>query len=200
MVRPSVWSPTRRAKVPPCSSHNRGRLVKVRGRLPLCCRSPGSWLAVVQPRARSTPRPRPSETAWPYPPHSSFPRCDDNRPRTADMFVRLSSVHPCVVLPAATPEEKIRFAFNNLVSGNQNAASALTTSTRGHTCMASPEELRGYATRCLTLAQRADDPNDKARLLQMAEAWRQLAEKAAAKAPAEPSNVESPSRSSGNTG
>ena len=68
--------------------------------------------------------------------------------------------------------------------------------------MASPEELRRYATRCLTLAQRADDPNDKARLLQMAEAWRQLADKAAAKAAtaanasAEVSNAEPPRRSS----
>jgi hypothetical protein len=46
--------------------------------------------------------------------------------------------------------------------------------------MASAEELRGYASRCLALAQRADDPNDKARLLQMAEAWKALADKAAA--------------------
>jgi hypothetical protein len=66
--------------------------------------------------------------------------------------------------------------------------------------MASPDELRGYATRCLTLAQRADDPNDKARLLQMAEAWRQLADKAAAKkASAELSNAEPPRRSSSGT-
>jgi hypothetical protein len=44
--------------------------------------------------------------------------------------------------------------------------------------MASAEELRSYASHCLALAQRADDPNDKARLLQMAEAWKSLADKA----------------------
>jgi hypothetical protein len=47
--------------------------------------------------------------------------------------------------------------------------------------MASAEELRSYASRCLVLAQRTDEPNDKARLLQMAEAWKALADKAAAK-------------------
>jgi hypothetical protein len=47
--------------------------------------------------------------------------------------------------------------------------------------MAKAEELRSYASRCLALAQRADDPGDKARLLQMAEAWKALADKAAAK-------------------
>jgi hypothetical protein len=47
--------------------------------------------------------------------------------------------------------------------------------------MASAEELRSYANRCLALAQRADNPSDKARLLQMAEAWKVLADKAAAK-------------------
>ena len=46
--------------------------------------------------------------------------------------------------------------------------------------MASVEELRSYASRCLELAQKADDPNDKARLLAMAEAWKALADKAAA--------------------
>jgi hypothetical protein len=49
------------------------------------------------------------------------------------------------------------------------------------TNMASAEELRSYASRCLALAQRADNPGDKARLLQMAEAWKALADKAAAK-------------------
>jgi hypothetical protein len=47
--------------------------------------------------------------------------------------------------------------------------------------MASAEELRSYASRCRTLAQRAVNPDDKARLLQMAEAWKALADKAAAK-------------------
>jgi hypothetical protein len=47
--------------------------------------------------------------------------------------------------------------------------------------MASAEELRSYASRCLALAQKAENPADKARLLQMAEAWKALADKAAAK-------------------
>ena len=46
--------------------------------------------------------------------------------------------------------------------------------------MASVEELRSYASRCLELAQKADDSNDKARLLAMAEAWKARADKAAA--------------------
>jgi hypothetical protein len=47
--------------------------------------------------------------------------------------------------------------------------------------MSSAEDLRSYASRCLALAQRAANPDDKARLLQMAEAWKALADKAAAK-------------------
>jgi hypothetical protein len=47
--------------------------------------------------------------------------------------------------------------------------------------MASAEELRSYASRCLALAQKAENPSDKARLLQMADAWKSLADKAAAK-------------------
>ncbi len=66
--------------------------------------------------------------------------------------------------------------------------------------MSSAEELRGYATRCLTLAQKADDPNDKARLLQMAEAWRQLADKTAAKLSADTSNAKPPRRSGNGAG
>jgi hypothetical protein len=40
------------------------------------------------------------------------------------------------------------------------------------------ERYRGYAAECLRLAQATDDANGKARLLQMAEAWRKLADDA----------------------
>jgi hypothetical protein len=43
--------------------------------------------------------------------------------------------------------------------------------------MASKEECLRYATECLSLAQRASDPTDKAHLLGMAQAWRELADK-----------------------
>jgi len=43
--------------------------------------------------------------------------------------------------------------------------------------MASKEECLRYATECLSLAQRASDPADKAHLLRMAQAWRELADK-----------------------
>ena len=46
--------------------------------------------------------------------------------------------------------------------------------------MARAEEYRRYAAECLALAQRAQDPNDRARLLEMAHAFNELAAKAAA--------------------
>jgi hypothetical protein len=42
--------------------------------------------------------------------------------------------------------------------------------------MASIEYL-GYAEQCVALAAKSSNPADKARLLQMAQAWRDLAEK-----------------------
>jgi hypothetical protein len=47
--------------------------------------------------------------------------------------------------------------------------------------MATAEECRRHAAECLRLAQDAKTPEDKARLLQMAQAWRELAEKLAEK-------------------
>lgn len=41
--------------------------------------------------------------------------------------------------------------------------------------MASAEEYLGYAAECVRLARDATDPDTKARLLQMAQAWRDLA-------------------------
>jgi hypothetical protein len=45
--------------------------------------------------------------------------------------------------------------------------------------MARAEDYRRYAAECLALAQRAD-PRDRARLLEMAQAFNELAAKAAA--------------------
>jgi hypothetical protein len=43
--------------------------------------------------------------------------------------------------------------------------------------MASAEEYRRHAAECLSLAQIAESAEDKNRLLDMAEAWRALAER-----------------------
>jgi hypothetical protein len=43
--------------------------------------------------------------------------------------------------------------------------------------MARADEYRRHAAECLRVAQRVSDPNDKALLVQMAERWRELAEK-----------------------
>jgi len=43
--------------------------------------------------------------------------------------------------------------------------------------MAPVDEYLQYAEQCLVLAARASNPGDKARLLQMAQAWRDLFEK-----------------------
>jgi hypothetical protein len=43
--------------------------------------------------------------------------------------------------------------------------------------MVSDDDYHRYAAECLALAQRTSDPNDKARLFDMAEAWRMLAQK-----------------------
>jgi hypothetical protein len=43
--------------------------------------------------------------------------------------------------------------------------------------MAAADEYRGYAAECLRLAQEAKTDEDRARLLRMAQAWRDLAER-----------------------
>jgi hypothetical protein len=43
--------------------------------------------------------------------------------------------------------------------------------------MTRAEIYRTYAAECLALAQKSQNPEDRARLLQMAQAWRQLAER-----------------------
>jgi hypothetical protein len=43
--------------------------------------------------------------------------------------------------------------------------------------MPSADDFRRYAAECVTLAQRMSDPADKTHMLQMAQAWCELAEK-----------------------
>lgn len=42
--------------------------------------------------------------------------------------------------------------------------------------MAAPDDYRRRAAECLALAQQIANPDDKAKMLEMAEAWRRLAE------------------------
>ena len=44
--------------------------------------------------------------------------------------------------------------------------------------MSRAEDYRRYAAKCLSLAQEISDPSDKAALVQMAQKWRELAQKA----------------------
>jgi hypothetical protein len=44
--------------------------------------------------------------------------------------------------------------------------------------MPSAEDYRQYAAQCLALAQQVSDPDARAHLLEMAQAWRELADKA----------------------
>jgi hypothetical protein len=43
--------------------------------------------------------------------------------------------------------------------------------------MPSAEEYRANAEQCFALAQKATDPDDRARLIQMAQSWRELADR-----------------------
>ena len=43
--------------------------------------------------------------------------------------------------------------------------------------MATAEEYRAFAAKCLALAQSISDQDDKARLIEMAQAWRDLADR-----------------------
>ena len=47
----------------------------------------------------------------------------------------------------------------------------------GSSSMSSADEYYEYVEQCITLASACVHPGDKARLLQMAKAWRELAEK-----------------------
>jgi hypothetical protein len=48
--------------------------------------------------------------------------------------------------------------------------------------MSRAQTYRQYSSLCLSLAQKSDNPNDKAMLLHMAETWRKLAERTEKKA------------------
>ena len=43
--------------------------------------------------------------------------------------------------------------------------------------MSSAEDYRAFAEQCFALAQKATDPDDRARLIQMAQSWRELADR-----------------------
>jgi hypothetical protein len=49
--------------------------------------------------------------------------------------------------------------------------------------MTSSDEYRRMAQECVELAERASDANDRVRLLAMAQAWRDMADKKEAKTP-----------------
>jgi hypothetical protein len=49
--------------------------------------------------------------------------------------------------------------------------------------MSRAEEYRRYAAECIRVAQETADPNDKALLLEMAQKWRELAERAERRQP-----------------
>ena len=53
----------------------------------------------------------------------------------------------------------------------------------GGSGMASADEYDEYAEQCMVLATKSSNPADKARLLQMAQAWRELTAKLDAKQP-----------------
>lgn len=54
--------------------------------------------------------------------------------------------------------------------------------------MARADDYRRYAAECLALAQRAKTPQDRARLLEMAHAWNEMAMKATEQAQDESQN------------
>jgi hypothetical protein len=63
---------------------------------------------------------------------------------------------------------------------NESPTGALTHAAGAACCardgVSSPVELRSYAVDCARLARSASDPHDKARLLNMARAWTELAD------------------------
>jgi hypothetical protein len=57
--------------------------------------------------------------------------------------------------------------------------------------MARADDYRRYAAECLALAQRAANPQDRTRLLEMANAWNQMAAKSDARSPSEDDSSDS---------
>jgi hypothetical protein len=66
-------------------------------------------------------------------------------------------------------------------SRNQSDFRRIPLGLRGNFHMSRAGQYRRYAAECLRLATSSDDVREKAVLLQMAEQWRQLAERAETK-------------------
>jgi hypothetical protein len=60
--------------------------------------------------------------------------------------------------------------------GTKNPLARLEGFYRGWD-MARADEFRRYAAECLRVAQKTNNPNDKAMMLEMAQKWRELAER-----------------------
>lgn len=77
-----------------------------------------------------------------------------------------------------------KFRIKSTGRAGTNAAAAAFPSVRGGNLrMSRAGQYRRYAVECLRLANSCDDIREKALLLQMAEHWRQLAERAETKDP-----------------
>jgi hypothetical protein len=75
-----------------------------------------------------------------------------------------------------------KFRIKSGVRGGTNPACAAFPSVRGGNLrMSRAGQYRRYAAECLRLATSSEDVREKAVLLQMAEQWRQLAERAETK-------------------
>jgi hypothetical protein len=59
----------------------------------------------------------------------------------------------------------------------QNSLEEIAKEILGASAMLSADEYYEYVEQCIALALKCVHPGDKARLLQMAKAWRELAEK-----------------------
>jgi hypothetical protein len=66
-------------------------------------------------------------------------------------------------------------------SRNQSGVRRIPLGARGNFRMSRAGQYRRYAAECLRLATSSDDVREKAVLLQMAEQWRELAERAETK-------------------
>jgi hypothetical protein len=75
-----------------------------------------------------------------------------------------------------------KFQIKSVGKAGTNPAPAAFPSVRGEiSVMSRAGQYRRYAAECLRLATSSDDVREKAVLLQMAEQWRQLAERAETK-------------------
>jgi hypothetical protein len=78
-----------------------------------------------------------------------------------------------------TPSNETLF-WNNFVKPHNGTHSRCPNYRRGHEgnfCMASSRDLRRYSGNCLAFAEHVSNPDDKARLLEMAQEFLELAMK-----------------------